>query len=182
MNQTYEKKYFKYKSKYLYLKKLIGETNVKQGKFIITEKENILTTNGLATCTGLGMTFGKYKFLLHIDAETNIEPIIQEIKRYLEQEHLTTDNITSVIIWKGSGFGNANSDYTNVIAKLILLTLNIHNIQMNSVDIIDLGDKVQCNICKSISGTTKILSHYFTCKYKEKIEEKTVSYMDKIQY
>jgi len=152
----------------------INKYNVEQGKYIITENNNILTTGGLATCTGLSMTLGKYKFLAHIDASTEIEPIIKELMKY------SPNDITNIVIWKGSGFGVSNSDYTSTLAKKILSSLDIEDISMDSIDIIDLNDKVQCNICKQLSGTAKVLSHYYTCKYKSKIEINFVSFMDAV--
>ena len=90
------------------------------------------------------------------------------------------NDITNIVIWKGSGFGVSNSDYTSTLAKKILSSLDIKDISMDSVDIIDFNDKVQCNICKQLSGTAKVLSHYYTCKYKSKIEINFVSFMDAV--
>ena len=153
------------------------EYNVKQGSFRI-DNNTILKTTGLATCSALSMIIGKYKFLAHIDATTYIKPIIIEINKYLKLQELTPNEITDIIIYKGDGIGISDSEYSYNIIKNLLM--NIPIAQMDNYDIIDLGNIIQCNKCKSISGTLKIITHYKECTSKGKVEIKKVNYWDTI--
>lgn len=153
------------------------EYNVKQGSFRI-DNNTILKTTGLATCSALSMIIGKYKFLAHIDATTYIKPIIIEINKYLKLQELTSDDISDITIYKGDGLGISDADYSYNLIKNLLM--NIPIVQMDSYDIVDLGNIIQCNKCKSISGTLKIITHYKGCTSKEKVEIRNVKFWDTI--
>ena len=75
--------------------------NVKQGQFLIVPKTKSLTTSGLATCSGLAMIIGTKKFLTHLDATTDIAPIINEINNTLTEENMTSANIDEIRVWQG---------------------------------------------------------------------------------
>ena len=77
--------------------------SVDQGKFVIVEKNQTLTTAGLFTCVGFGMIIGNKKFMAHVDATTNIEPIILAIKRTVEEEGIDNSKITNINVWEGIG-------------------------------------------------------------------------------
>lgn len=78
---------------------------VKQGQFLIVPKTESLTTAGLATCSGLAMIIGTKKFLTHLDATTNIVPIINAIKDTLTEENMTSANIDEIRVWQGTIYG-----------------------------------------------------------------------------
>jgi hypothetical protein len=160
--------------------KIMSYLRVNQGKYCIVDAKNILTTSGLASCTALGMTFGNFKFLCHIDAKTDIAPIIEEIKKYITKP----DDIQNVNIWSGSGFIcgiDANSSLTTKMAYYILEALDVRNIKMEDKDLIDFDEIVKCAICNSISGTLKILTHTYECKYKERVVRWITDYMDDVE-
>lgn len=159
---------------------------VNQGKYCIVNSKNILTTSGLASCTALSMTFEstanspKLKFLCHIDAKTDITVIIDEIKKYITNP----DDIQNVNVWSGSGFIcgiESNSNYTTKMAYDILEALDVRNIKMENKDLIDFDEIVKCGICNSISGTLKILTHTYGCKYKERVVRWMVDYMEDVE-
>jgi len=159
---------------------------VKQGKYYIADYKDILITGGLASCTALGMRF-KYtidrpslKFLCHIDANTNIHVIIEEIKKYISNP----SEIQDVHIWSGSGIimdRIVNSDKTTKMAYDILEAIGVRNLKMEDKDLIDLDELVKCGVCNSISGTFKIITHYCDCKYKERIKRIIVDYMEDVE-
>ena len=74
--------------------------NVGQGQFLIVPKTESLTTAGLATCSGLGK-----KFLTHLDATTDIVPIISAINNTLTKENMTSANIDDIRVWQGTMYG-----------------------------------------------------------------------------
>ena len=76
--------------------------NVKQGQFLIVPKTESLTTAGLATCSGLAMIIGTKKFLTHLDATTDIVPIIRAIKTTLTGENMISANIDEIRVWQGT--------------------------------------------------------------------------------
>ena len=76
--------------------------NVKQGQFLIVPKTESLTTAGLATCSGLAMIIGTKKFLTHLDAATDIVPIISAINNTLTEENMTSANINYIRVWQGT--------------------------------------------------------------------------------
>ena len=151
------------------------EYNVKQGTFRI-DNNTILKTTGLATCSALSMTIGKYKFLAHIDANTYLKPMIIEINKYLNLQELTPNDITNIIIYKGDGLGINNSEFTYNLIKNLLM--NIPIVQLDDYDITDFGNKIQCNKCKDMSGTLKILTHYKNCPSKRRITIQNVNFWE----
>ena len=154
--------------------------DIKQGKYLIAKNTDILTTAGLATCTALGMRFGDEKFLAHIDAHTEIEPMIDHIKTTLKNLNAT---VTEAHIWSGSGIIEGimcDSTLTTTKAKSILTVLDVSNPHIPDYDVIHLGDKIQCNVCGTVSGTLKILTHYFDCKYKGSVIYSSVLYWEEV--
>jgi len=66
---------------------------VKTGTFKTTGISGRLTTSGLATCSGLSMTVGTQKFLTHLNASTDIQPMIDAILELIETEGVLPTNI-----------------------------------------------------------------------------------------
>lgn len=89
---------------------------VKQGEFRIASISGRLTTSGLATCSGLSMTVGKRKFLTHLDAETDIQPIISSLLNLIKTEGVLPTNIN---IYPGS----LGSRVTEQFAKDIISSI-----------------------------------------------------------
>jgi hypothetical protein len=97
-------------------------SHVHQGNFRIVSSLDPLSTEGLATCSGLAMRIGNKKFLTHLDARTSLEPIIKALKETITEEDKSP---TDVIIYAGGGLGNATSEVTVKMAKEICNALNI---------------------------------------------------------
>lgn len=112
-------------------------TNVKQGKYKIVNIDEILSTAGLATCTALGIIFGKKKIFTHLDAKTNIFPIVTTIYESIMDQNINTSDISKINIYAG----NLNSSLTIEKAYKIL---NLLCIDMNKVNIeyVFLMDKI----------------------------------------
>jgi hypothetical protein len=77
-------------------------THVKQSKYRIVDISENLSTSGLATCSGLIMIIGKKKFLTHLDAKTDINPMIIDINKTLLEQELIPSNIINIKIYAGS--------------------------------------------------------------------------------
>jgi hypothetical protein len=112
-------------------------TNVKQGKYKIVDVNESLSTGGLATCTALGIIFGNKKIFTHLDAKTNIFPIVTIINKSILAEKINPSDITKINIYAG----NLNSVLTLEKAYKIL---NLLCIDINKVNIkyVFLMDKV----------------------------------------
>lgn len=78
---------------------------VPQGTFTIQHVETPILTYGLATCTALSMVIGKKRFLAHIDADTDVVPIVLAIVDTIKAEKAKP---TEVKVWTGLG-GSANN-------------------------------------------------------------------------
>ncbi len=89
---------------------------VNQGTFRTTDVSGRLTTSGLATCSGLSMTVGRQKFLTHLDAKTNIKPMIEHLLELIQTEGVLPTNIK---IYKGG----LDSTVTEQFAKDIVLSI-----------------------------------------------------------
>lgn len=103
-------------------------TKVNQGKYRIVDINETLSTGGLATCTALGIIFGKKKIFTHLDAKTNIFPIINIINKSIVDQNINTSDITKINIYAG----NLNSSLTVEKAYKIL---NLLYIDINKVNI-----------------------------------------------
>ena len=79
--------------------------HVPQGAFTIKPLDTPILTYGLATCTGLSMVIGTKRFLAHIDAETDVMPMILAIVETIKEEGVRP---TDVKVWIGLG-GSANN-------------------------------------------------------------------------
>lgn len=86
---------------------------VDQGTFRTTATSGRLITSGLATCSGLSMTVGKQKFLTHLDATTDIQPMITTLLNLIETEGVSP---TKINIYPG----NLDSRITLQLAKDII--------------------------------------------------------------
>jgi hypothetical protein len=78
----------------------IDPTHVDQDSFRIVEKNETLSTGGLATCTCLAMVIGNKKFMAHIDALTDINPILFALKKLdapIEKANIYTGELGSTI-------------------------------------------------------------------------------------
>lgn len=92
------------------------------GNYAIVNKNNSLSTAGLATCSALVMNIGKKKFLVHLSATTQINNIVRDIEQTIKEEKVNPKN---VIIYAGGGFGNMNSKVSITKAKEICKELKI---------------------------------------------------------
>ena len=159
-------------------------TEVSQGKYIINHKSlGHLQTSGLATCSAIGFNINDtYIFMAHIDAKTNVDTIAQNIILQFG----TSLDISNVKIWYGDGISHHTSEYTQ---KLIKRFTNILRIQMeplteNDDDVIPHLDKdiVECRKCMAKSGTLKIIPHRYQCPYVNKVEIRTVGFMETVSF
>jgi len=99
---------------------------VNQGKFRIAPISGRLTTSGLATCSGLSMSVGKRKFLTHLDANTDIQPMISSLLDLIKTEGVLPTNIN---IYPG----NLDSIITEQKAKEIITGIggDLHSINIH---------------------------------------------------
>jgi hypothetical protein len=99
---------------------------VKQGTYRISRGR--LTTSGLATCSGLSMTVGKQKFLAHLDAKTDISPMISAILELIKTQGLKPTNIHLYP-------GNLDSRITKRLAKDIItgIGLTVRSIKIHGI-------------------------------------------------
>ena len=81
--------------------------HVPQGAFTIKPLETPILTYGLATCTGVSMVIGTKRFLAHIDAETDVMPMILAIVETIKAEKVRP---TDVKVWIGLGGSSNNAD------------------------------------------------------------------------
>jgi len=104
--------------KQLYVK---DPNHVDQSKFRIVDNLNkTLSTAGLATCTGLAMIIGTKKFMTHLDANTNIQPMISAVGEEIEKEEIDPSSIEPIIY-----AGGLDSRITLQKAKDICLSVGI---------------------------------------------------------
>ena len=72
-------------------------THVDQSKYRIVNISEKLSTAGLATCTGLAMIIGTKKFMTHLDATTDIDPIISAIDKIIATEGIVAGSLNPII-------------------------------------------------------------------------------------
>lgn len=108
-----------------YIGSILGP-HVEQASFRIVPITETLSTDGIAMCSGLSMTIGNKKFLAHLDAETNIEPIVDEIIKTLSEQDIDT-TISNVNIYAGK----MGSDFTVKKAKEICSKIGIDDKNIN---------------------------------------------------
>lgn len=96
---------------------------VPQAAFTIQPVETPVLTYGLATCTALSMIIGKKRFLAHIDAETDVMPMILAIVDTIKAEKARP---TDVKVWTGLG-GSSNN--ANAIVKNSPSFYSFQNVQ-----------------------------------------------------
>jgi hypothetical protein len=159
-------------------------TDVSQGKYIIIPKSHgNLNTAGLATCSAIGFIINdSRKFMAHIDAKTNVDKIAQNI---ILQFGISLD-ISNVKIWYGDGISHHTSEYTQKLIKRFtqILGIQIEPRKENDDDVIPHLDKdiVECRKCRSKSGTLKIIPHRYQCPYVNKVEIRTVGFMETVSF
>lgn len=156
---------------------------VEQGQYKIISKSNgSLYTSGLATCSAISFIINHIDvFMVHIDAKTDITTIAKAIiNKYSGPIHY--DNVQ---IWYGDGIYNHSSELTQKLIIHFTNILGIPNkpINENNEDIFNDKDEniIQCKLCKSKSGSLKIISHNFTCKYNFKTIIRTVGFMEEVR-
>ena len=66
---------------------------VEQGKHLIMNKTEMLTTSGLATCVALAIRIGNKKVMSHVDATTNIHRIIRDIQQTMTDEKIDSSGM-----------------------------------------------------------------------------------------
>lgn len=89
-------------------------SHVRQGTYKIVNSNEPLTTTGLATCTGLTMTIGKKNFMAHLDATTQVQSIIDDIKQVISEQNVDPNKLEPHIYT-----GNLESELTLQKAKKI---------------------------------------------------------------
>ena len=88
--------------------------HVAQGTYKIVNSNEPLTTTGLATCTGLTMVIGDKKFMAHLDATTQVQSIIDDIKQVISEKNVDPNKLVPHIYT-----GNLESELTLQKAKKI---------------------------------------------------------------
>jgi hypothetical protein len=159
-------------------------TEVSQGKYIIIPKSHgDLNTAGLATCSAIGFIINdSQKFMAHIDAKTNVDDIAQRII----SQFGTPLHISDVKIWYGDGISHHTSEYTQKLIKRFtqILGIQIEPLKETDDDIIPHVNKdiVECRKCRSKSGTLKIIPHCYQCPYVNKVQIRTVGFMETVLF
>ena len=111
---------------YLWFKKGIDPTHVDQSKYRIVNISEKLSTAGLATCTGLAMIIGTKKFMTHLDATTDIDPIISAIDKIIATEGIVAGSLNPIIY-----AGDLDSSLTLKKAKEICSRVGIPETNYN---------------------------------------------------
>lgn len=93
---------------------------VEQNKYSIVNKDITLSTSGLGSCTALAMIIKNKKFMVHLDATTNVDAIINVIKKIIEEE-----NVVPIILKPYIYAGGLNSSRTLDMSKYICIKLGI---------------------------------------------------------
>jgi len=140
-----------------------------------------LSTSGLATCSAISFIINNTSvFMGHFDAKTNVDIIASKIIEIYK----IPIHFTSVKIWYGDGFGCVSSYHTQKLINRFteILGIYIKPIKETEEDIIQHLDEdiIQCRICKSKSGTLKIIPHYYICKYNNNIQISNVGFMETV--
>lgn len=155
---------------------------VKQGKYkLINKNMGSLVTSGLATCSAISFIINQTDvFMAHIDAKTNVVLIANMIK----SKYKSTIYYSDIKIWYGDGIYQSSSIVTQkLIANLVdLLGIDIKPIKESYEDIIEHLPQniVECKFCGSKSGTLKIITHHFNCKYNFNISIRNVGFMETV--
>lgn len=156
---------------------------VEQGSFkIISKNLGPLKTSGLATCSAISFIINDTDlFMAHIDAKT----IVSKIADLIKMNYKEPIDYTNVLIWYGGGFLDSTSDSTYRLINQFTNILGIPNkpIQENNKDILEITDRniIKCKLCSSESGSLKIITHNFYCKYSFKTQIRTVGFMETVQ-
>lgn len=81
--------------------------HVPQASFTIQPVETPVLTYGLATCTAVSMVIGTKRFLAHIDAETDVMPMVLAIVETIKAEKARPSDVK---VWTGLGGSSNNAD------------------------------------------------------------------------
>ena len=81
--------------------------------------------------------------------------------------------------YKSIIFENINNLCQKNGDELLVLQTSISEISRK--DLIDFDEIVKCGICNSISGSLKILTHTYKCKYKERVVRWMTDYMEDVE-
>ena len=112
-------------------------THVDQSEYRIVNVSEELSTGGLATCTGLAMIIGTKKFMTHLDATTDIEPIISAIDRIIATEGIAAGSLKPIIY-----AGDLDSSLTLEKAKEICSKVGIPKTNYN-IEYVCMMDRVK---------------------------------------
>ena len=159
-------------------------TEVLQGDYCIIHKSHgDLNTSGLATCSAIGFIINdSHKFMAHLDAKTNVDAIAIKIS----SQFGPSLRISDVKIWYGDGISHHTSEYTQKLIKRFtqILGIQIEPRKENDDDVILHLDKdiVECRKCRSKSGTLKIIPHCYQCPYVNKVQIRTVGFMETVLF
>ena len=111
--------------------------DVGQGTFKIVDDAQTLRTTGLGSCTALAMKIGSKKFLTHLDATTNIAPIISAIQREISLSS-GPSTITNITVHSGGMDGYAHAiQKANDILIAIKIPLDSPTVSRHSVTFMD---------------------------------------------
>lgn len=93
-----------------------------------------LHTSGLATCSSLALVIGARKFMTHLDARTQTEPILADLWQGIQEEQVLPETLRPFICT-----GSLNSRLTEEKATHICVSLGIpsKNVQIQSVCMFD---------------------------------------------
>ena len=116
----------------------INNSNVSPGTYRIVNLSLPLTTTGLATCTGFVMNIGTKKFMAHLDALTDIQPIVDAINKTIVDEKVDKNKLIANIY-----AGDLDSSITLEKAKDICSSLGIpeKNVIISEVCMFDIIGK-----------------------------------------
>lgn len=107
---------------------------VKQGTFKIVNNNETLQTSGLASCSALVMEIGNKKFMTHLDALTNIEHIIEALKKTIQEQKINISTIKATI-YAGLIYSNMTIQKANEICAA--LNISKENITTEYVCLMD---------------------------------------------
>jgi hypothetical protein len=120
-------------------------SHVDQGTYKIVNSNESLTTTGLAACTGLTMSIGNKKFMAHLDATTQVQSIIDNIKQVISEQKIDPKDLEPHIYT-----GNLETELTLQKAKKICSGVGIptENFIISEVCMFDIVEAPTKNISK----------------------------------
>jgi hypothetical protein len=110
---------------------------VKQNNYSIVDKNIILSTRGLATCSALLMIIGNKKFMAHIDANTDLVPIVEEIDGVIKKQKIDPKSLKAYI-YAGDGHSFRTEDMAKTICRRLDIPKNkIYTMYADSMNLIE---------------------------------------------